>query len=271
MDETLESIVDKMVNPGQNGVDVARQVAQQLAYEVAAARHAQTLAQQAAAFRQGMGLLGLGMEASMAQARVLFAQQWAKAGAATAPVWRMVTIRTGAGIWSSLSSISAPGTSAAATAAGAGALGIIAVTGVVAVGTWLMLGLGYYEARIWAKQEGARIGFARGFVMGILGWDWKQAFDHFGVRNVVKTNAIDVQVDVQRALGNNEGLRRGFALGTSADEPKKKAYRILLRHLAGHVHTGEWSRNWDEAALQQRNYVHDLVEAGLKSGVIAAE
>jgi len=271
MGDTLDSIVDQMVKPGQNAVDVAREAARQAAYQLAASRHAQTLAQQAAQLRQGMSILGMGMEAAMDHARVLFAQQWARAGAATAPLWRMVTIRTGVGIWSSLTSISAPGTSVAATISGAGALGIIGVTGVVAVGSWLMLGLGYYEARKWARQEGTRIGFARGFVMGILNWKWHHAVDHFAVRHVVRSNPMDHQVEVQRALGNNEGLKQGFAVGSSASEEKKKAYRILLRHLAGRTHTGEWSRNWDMAALQQRNYVHDLVAAGFKSGVISIE
>jgi hypothetical protein len=219
-----------------------------------------------------MQVLGVGMEAAIDHARVLFAQNWAKAGAATAPLWRTVTIRTGVGIWSSLTSISAPGTSIPATISGVGALGIIGVTGVVAVGTWLMLGLGYYEARKWARQEGTKIGFARGFVMGVLGWQWNHAFNHFGIRHVLRTNTMDYQVDVQRALGNNEGLKQGFSVGSSASDEKRKAYRVLLRHLAGGtVHTGEWSRNWDMAARQQRDYVHDLVEAGLKWGIITVE
>ena len=60
-------------------------------------------------------------------------------------------------------------------------------------------------------------------------------------------------------------------MGSALPENAKKAYRIKLRNLADIHGSGRWSRNSDEAYLEQRNYVIELAGAGVRNGVIKAE
>src|SRR5690606_36338285 len=107
---------------------------------------------------------GASMTAHVQWARFHFAREWVRAAATTAPVWR--TVSATFSYWGVPTTVSAGGTSTGATVAGLGALGIIGASAVVAAGTWVMLGLGYYEARKWARQQGVLSGFSFGFVAG---------------------------------------------------------------------------------------------------------
>jgi hypothetical protein len=191
----------------------------------------------------------------------------AAAGArSTAPVWRWVRMR------GPMSTVAARGTSMAATVSGAAGLAMtLGIPLVVAVGTWVMLGSGYYLARKRIRQKGTVTGFAQGFVMGVLNWQWHHAWSIFGRPYVVRANSWDARMDVEETLGLNEGLHKGFGLGSATPEDRKKGYRIALRRLAGRHDAGPWSRNSDEAHLQQRNYVLELAGAGVRQGLIVAE
>jgi len=217
----------------------------------------------------------------LARRPVWLAQEAANAFAArsatTAPIWRWVRVP------GPLYTQAVRGTSMAATMSGVGGLALTAgVPIAVAIGTWIALGSGYAAARKKIRRDGFMTGYSRGFVMGVLKWHWQHAVDRFGMRYVIRKNVWDGEMDRQEALGNNEGLRNGYAAGDGVPETwydkdldkvvdKKKAYRIALRKAAGITAAGEWSRNWDEARLQQRNYVVELAAKGLKSGLIVPE
>ena len=202
---------------------------------------------------------------------------FASMSAQTAPLWRWV--RVAGPQWTA----AARGTSMAATVSGAGGLAVtLGIPIVVAVGSWLMLGVGYYEARKEIRQKGYMTGFSQGFTMGVLKWTWDQAVQRFAKRFVIRRYVWDPVMDREEALGYNEGLIKGWAAGSAVPETwydkdlnkvvdKKKAYRIALRRLANIHADGDWSRNFDEAALQQRNYVIELAGPGLHHGLIVPE
>lgn len=207
------------------------------------------------------------------QATLLFAQQ----SASTAPLWRWVRLP------GPLYGAAARGTSMAATVSGAGGLAVtLGIPIVVAVGVWVMLGSGYYQARKEIRRKGFMTGFSHGFTTGVLKWSWDLAVAHLAKPFVIRTNAFDPVMDREEALGYNEGLTKGWAVGSAVWETfydsrldkvvdKKKSYRIALRRLAGRHDSGEWSRNWDEARLQQDNYVIELAGAGIRNGLIVPE
>jgi hypothetical protein len=154
---------------------------------------------------------------------------------------------------------------------GAAAVAAGAIPVVVAIGVWVALGSGYYQARQIIKQKAAMSGFARGFVAGVLKWRGSHVVNILAQRYVVRTNTVDPDADVIEANAFNDGLVKGFALGSSASDDAKKGYRIHLRKLAGISAAGDWSRNADEAHLQQSNYVVYLASAAMRYGVIKAE
>src|SRR5262249_20258348 len=80
-----------------------------------------------------------------------------------------------------------------------------------------------------------------GFTTGVLNWSFGQAIRLFVKRFVIRRNKFDTVMDREEALGYNEGLIKGWAVGASVPEKlfshrlnqeKKKAYRIALRRLA---------------------------------------
>ena len=202
-----------------------------------------------------------------------FASQSAQA----APLWRWV--RVVGPQWTE----AVRGTSMVATVQGAAGLAVtMGIPLVVAVGSWVMLGAGYYQARKEIRQKGYMSGFSQGFTMGVLKWTWEQAVQGFAVKFVIRKNVWDSVMDREEALGYNEGLIKGWAAGSAVWETwydknqnkvvdKKKDYRIALRRLANIHADGEWSRNPDEARLQQRNYVIELAAAGMRHGLIVME
>jgi hypothetical protein len=197
--------------------------------------------------------------------------------ASTAPIWRWVRL-TGPQFVEA-----ARGTSMAATTSGAGGLAsTLGIPIVVAVGSWVMLGAGYYQARQEVRQRGFMSGFSQGFTMGVLNWTWNQAVYRFAMPFPVRRNAFDSLADREEALGYNEGLTKGWAAGNGVPETfydqkskqtidPKKQYRIALRRLAGRTDSGSWSTNENEKRLQQRNYVIELAAAGVKNGLIVME
>jgi hypothetical protein len=159
---------------------------------------------------------------------------------------------------------------AASLVAGSGAVAAGAVPVIAMAGVFVALGAGYYEAREMAREANNKSGFSQGFVMGVLNWSWHQAWDHFGKKEV-GTNAWDQGISVAAYEGYNRGLVTGFKMGSYLQENAKKAFRIRLRSLADIHGSRAWSRNPDEAYLQQRDYVIELAAAGWKHGVFKSE
>ncbi len=200
------------------------------------------------------------------------AAEFARQSASTAPLWRWIRVPGPQLV------AAARGTSVAATISGAAGLATtLGIPLVVAAGTWVMLGAGYYQARQEVRQKGFMSGFSQGFVMGVLNWGWHHAVSLFAKRFVIRKNAFDPVMDREEALGYNEGLIKGWAAGAGVprrfmrDKDVRKAYRIALRRLADRRDTGPWSTNEDEARLQQSGYVIELAAAGVRHGLIVAE
>lgn len=205
------------------------------------------------------------------------AEEFARHTASTAPLWRWVTVA------GPQREIVLRGTSMAATTSGAAGLAATMGIPIVAtIGVWVMLGAGYHQARQEIRRKGFMSGFSQGFVSGVLNWYWEHTVQRFAMRFVVRRNAFDPVMDREEALGYNEGLIKGWGVGIGIPdlkalttikmvEDKKKAYRIALRRLANRHDDGPWSRNADEAKLQQVGYVIDLAAAGVRHGLIVAE
>jgi hypothetical protein len=221
------------------------------------------------------------MEMVLARRPVWAAQlatlKFAALSAETAPLWRWVRL-PGPNY-----TVAFRGTSMVATVSGVTSLAVtLGIPIVVAVGVWVMLGAGLYQARKEIRRKGFMSGFSQGFTMGVLKWTWDQAVTRFAKRFVIRRNAFDPVMDREEALGYNEGLTKGWAAGSAVPETffdansnkvidKKKAYSIALRRLAGRYDSGPWSRNPDEARLQQVAYVIELAAAGLRQGLIVPE
>lgn len=164
--------------------------------------------------------------------------------------------------------VASGGTLVGTGAAGAVAAGAIPV--VTMVGVWVALGSGYYQAREQAKVEESRSGFAHGFVMGVLEWQWHHLVGLFR-RPFLRINKFDEAMDRIRVVSYHGGLKAGFGAGSALPADARKAYRIELRRLAGRRDSGAWSRNADVARNQQISYVIELASAGMRKGLIAPQ
>lgn len=205
------------------------------------------------------------------------AMEFARQSATTAPLWRWIRI-PGPNFVEV-----ARGTSMTATVSGAAGLAVtMGIPLAVAVGSWVMLGAGYKQALEEVKRRGFMSGFSQGFTTGVLNWTWDQAVNRFAKRFVIYQNTFYRTLDREEALSYNEGLRKGWAAGNGVPTAwydktsdsiidKKKSYRIALRKLAGRTDSGPWSSNWDEARLQQVDYVIALAASGMKHGLIQME
>jgi len=203
------------------------------------------------------------------------AAEFARQAASTAPLWRWVSVAGPQFVEAGY------GTSMAATVTSVTGLATtLGIPIVAAAGTWIMLGAGYYQARQEVRRTGFMSGFSHGFTTGVLNWNFGQAVQLFVKRFVIRRNKFDPVMDREEALGYNEGLIKGWAAGAGVpeklfshrfNEDKKKAYRIALRRLANRHDTGSWSRDADEARLQQSGYVIELAAAGMRHGLIVPE
>ncbi|HMQ05049.1 MAG TPA: hypothetical protein PKD26_14105 [Pyrinomonadaceae bacterium] len=205
------------------------------------------------------------------------AMEFARHSSTTAPIWRWVRV-PGPNFVEVMR-----GTSTAATMQGITGLAVtMGIPIVTAVGVWVMLGSGYYQARQEVRRRGYMSGFSQGFTMGVLNWKWEQAVHLFAKRFVIRKNVFDPVMDREEALGYNEGLIKGWGTGSAVPDAffdfstgkvvdKRKSFRIALRKLAGRRDSGGWSRNADEARLQQSSYVIELAAAGLRHGLIVVE
>ncbi len=155
----------------------------------------------------------------------------------------------------------------AATASLGLTLGVPIVT---AVGVWVALGSGYFQAREEAKKSETLSGFSQGFAMAIIGWKWNNAVDRFR-RPYLSINAFDQQMDVIRVNSYHTGLKTGYLAGLALTEPMRKEYSSKIRKAGGIRGPKEWSRNSDIARNQQISYVIEMAAAALRFKIIAAE
>jgi hypothetical protein len=150
---------------------------------------------------------------------------------------------------------------------GGGAIAAGALPVIFEVGVFVALGAPYYQARELAKEQNTKAGFAQGFVMGVLNWEWGHAVGRFA-RKYLRINPNDPQMDRIRVVSYNAGLKSGFAAGAALPEDTRKQFRIKFRELAGRADSGSWSKNADAARLQQIDYVIALAGAALKHNLI---
>jgi hypothetical protein len=134
---------------------------------------------------------------------------------------------------------------------GAGAVVAVALPVIAMVGVFMALGAGYAEARAAVRNESTMSGFSQGFVMGLLGWEWRHAVDRFGVRSATPT-PFDEALGYIKANAYNGGMRAGFEAASKLSPDMKKAYLREIRKLAGPRGTTNWSR------LDQISYVIEL-------------
>jgi hypothetical protein len=137
---------------------------------------------------------------------------------------------------------------AAAVGAELGAVAAGALPVIVMVGVFVALGAGYEQARELARAEESASGFSQGFVMGILGWEWRHVVDRFYRHGVIRINQSDEELNVIRVKSYDTGLKSGFLLGSFLPEEVQRAFVSGLRKLAGHPSAGQWTRN-DQISL----------------------
>jgi hypothetical protein len=87
------------------------------------------------------------------------------------------------------------------------------------------------------------MGFAGGFVMGLLGWNWNNVKYYFGRHGVIKVYSSDEALNVIRVNAYNKGLAGGWLFGSMFSPGAKKAILGKTRRLAGHPSAGHWTRN----------------------------
>lgn len=154
---------------------------------------------------------------------------------------------------------------------GGAAAGSFALTAglpvVTAVGVWVALGSGYYQAREEAKNENTLSGFSQGFVMAILKWKWSHVVSRFQ-RPYISINKFDEKMNAIRVESYHKGLKAGYLAGMVLPDEAKKAYVKKIR-AAGNVHAPkEWSRDGDVARNQQISYVIELAATARKMQII---
>ena len=155
--------------------------------------------------------------------------------------------------------------------AGVGSFALTAgVPVITAVGVWVALGSGYYQAREEAKNANTMAGFSQGFVMAILKWKWHNVVSRFQ-RPYLRINKFDETMDSIRVTYYHKGLKSGYLAGTALSDEAKKEYVKKIRS-AGNVQAPkEWSRDDDTARNQQISYVIDLATTALKLHIIKPE
>jgi hypothetical protein len=159
---------------------------------------------------------------------------------------------------------------------GAAAVGVaVVVPAVIFSAVLTALGVGYYQAHEAARKEEGVSGFSHGFVMGLLGWEWRHVKERF-TRQFFRMNHYDEAMDVIRVNAYRQGLLGGFLTGLVFPAGAKKEYLRKIREGAGALAAG-WSarsEQWEERMRAQRvqiNYVIDLAVSARKKGIVKGE
>jgi hypothetical protein len=164
----------------------------------------------------------------------------------------------------------------AALGRGAAAAGVaVVVPAVIFSAVLTALGVGYYQAHEAARKEEGVSGFSHGFVMGLLGWEWRHVKERF-TRQFFRMNHYDEAMDVIRVNAYRQGLLAGFLTGLVFPPGAKKEYLRKIQEGAGASAAG-WSAHsdqWEERMRAQRvqiNYVIDLAVSARRKGIVKAE
>ena len=120
----------------------------------------------------------------------------------------------------------------------AGGLPVVGIVGVA-----LALGAPYAQARELVRNEESTWGFAEGFVMGVLGWDWSNVSSLFYRHGVIRIYQTDEALNSIRVGAYNVGLKMGFLVGALLPSSMQGAFLAGLRKRAGHPSSSGWSRN----------------------------
>lgn len=99
-------------------------------------------------------------------------------------------------------------------------------------GVFMALGSGYQAATEEVRNENSLTGFTHGYVMGLLGWSWHSAVNHFGRHFVVRISTTDAGNDVVRVNAYNRGLRAGFFYATPLPESVRErlSFAVCLKY-----------------------------------------
>jgi len=157
--------------------------------------------------------------------------------------------------------------------AGAGTTVAVVVVPVVAmIAVQVALGAGYYEAREQARKDGYNLGFAKGFITGLLNWELRFTIERFW-DDAVARNDYDEAIPKIRANAHNQGLIHGRTAGLAKPDADKKNYLLGLRKLTT-TSTAGWtpkSDNWMDRAQARQvqiSYVIALATAAIKHHVV---
>jgi hypothetical protein len=157
---------------------------------------------------------------------------------------------------------------------GGAAAGSLALTGgvpiITAVGVWVALGSGYYQARQKAKNEETMSGFSQGFVTAIIGWKWEHVVTRFQ-RSYLRINHFDEEMNSIRVNSYHEGLKTGYLAGMALHPDNRKEFSRAIRKAGSIKGPKEWSRDSDVARNQQVSYVIEMAGAALRYRIIKPE
>jgi hypothetical protein len=157
------------------------------------------------------------------------------------------------------------------TGAAAGSFALTAgVPVVTAVGVWVALGSGYYQAREEAKQEETMSGFSQGFIMAISNWKWDHVVARFR-RPYLSINKFDEKMNSIRVNSYHEGLKKGYLAGLVLPDEARKAYVKKIRQTGGVYSPSQWSGGEYEKRNQQISYIIEMAAAARRSQIIKGE
>jgi hypothetical protein len=198
----------------------------------------------------GIKILTVGEIARRVMPRALAwraAQEFMTHARAVTPLWRWVAAETP--VAGQNLAVAARGTSLA----GVGGLALtLGVPIVVAVGSWVILGSGYYQARKEVRRKGFMTGFSHGFVTAVHKWTYDQTIDVFLKRFVIRTNVWDPVMDREEALGYNEGLIKGWGVGDAVPENFIRYKRFFPSPYSGKNTSNEWVSDRELASKKDR-------------------
>ena len=128
------------------------------------------------------------------------------------------------------------------------------LTAYAVIGVFMALGSGYRAATEEVRNENSMAGFTQGFVMGLLGWSWQSAVNHFGRFFVVRISNTNSGDDVVRVNAYNRGLKGGYMYASAFPESVRKPLAQKLHKMA-RPQIGDWTEN------DKISYVIDLAGA----------
>jgi len=146
--------------------------------------------------------------------------------------------------------------------------GSLALTLIVPLAVWVgvfaAMGAPYAQARALVRNENFQSGFSRGFIMGLLKWDWQHAVQRFFRFGAGQINPFDESLSYIAANAYNDGLRSGFTHARVLDDAVKKELLNRFKSLSPGTAGGRWSR------LDQISYVIELAAAGRRNDFFRA-